>query len=106
MPDTAKRLAGPTVLTGTSAVLYTVPAATTAIVRNIHVTNTTTATAVLAMGIGVDATGTRIYSSTPIPPNDALDWSGFLVLAAGETLRAHSSPASALNVIVSGVESA
>jgi hypothetical protein len=106
MADTAKRLAGPTSLTASSATIYTVPGSTTAILRNIRVANTTGVVARLTVSIGADAAGTRIWSSVAIPANDALDWSGFMVLAAAETLRAYSDTASALTITVSGVESA
>ena len=45
-----------------------------------------------------------LYFAFPIPPNGSLDWSGFLVLAAGETLQALAGTSAALSLTVSGVE--
>ena len=103
MSDTAKRLAGPTALGTASATLYTVPAATTTILRHIRITNTTATEKKATMGIGADAIGTRLFSETPIPGNGGLDWSGFTVLVAAETLRGHGD-AAGLTATISGVE--
>jgi hypothetical protein len=88
MADTAKRLAGPTVL------------------RNIHVSNETGSAATLTLSIGTDAAGKRLYTALSIPANSTLDWSGFIVLAAAEILQAFSGTASALTLTISGVETA
>jgi hypothetical protein len=104
MADLAKRLAGPTSLTATAATVYTVPASTKAIVRNIHVANTSAAVATFTMSIGADAAGTRYYDDVEVPVGGALDWSGFLVLAAAETIQAYSGTASVLTLTISGVE--
>ena len=105
MADTAKRLAGPAQLTTSAATQYTVPASTTAVVRNIHVANTSAAVAKFTMSIGTDAAGTRFYDEVEIPVDGALDWSGFLVLAATEVIQAKSDTATALTLTISGVES-
>lgn len=104
MADTAKRLAGPALVTSGESTHYTVPGSTTAIIRSIHIVNTTTSTATVSLSIGADAAGTRLLSATPIPPNATYDWSGFLVMAAAETLRAQSGTNNALAITVSGVE--
>lgn len=106
MADTAKRVAGPTLLTGTAATVYTVPASTTATLRNIHVSNETAAAATLTMSIGTDAAGKRLFTAYTVAANDVVDWSGFMVLAAGEVLQAFSGTASALTLTVSAVETA
>lgn len=105
MADTAKRLAGPT-QPGTSAgTLYTVPASTTTIVRHIHVTNTTTSAVTLTLGIGAAGTAANLlFSAYPIPANGVLDWSGFLVLSAAEILSALAGTATALTIVVNGIE--
>ncbi len=102
MADTAKRLAGPVAGTGSAATLYTVPASTTSILRNLHVANTSTTRQTFRMSIGADAAGTRLYSDTPVEAGSVIDWSGFQVLTAGETLK-WSAPSS-LTITVSGVE--
>jgi hypothetical protein len=100
--NTPKRMAGPVVGGVTEATLYTVPASTIAIVRNIHVCNTSGAAVTFKMGIGADAAGTRLFSDASVPANGVFDWDGFLMLAAAETLR--WTAAATLTVVVSGME--
>jgi hypothetical protein len=102
--DTAKRLAGPSLLTAAAATYYTVPASTTAILRSVHVTNETGSTATFTMSIGTDAAGKRLWTALDIPTKSSFDWSGFIVMAAAEVLQAFSGTASALTLTVSGVE--
>ena len=104
MADTAKRLSGPTLLTAAAATQYTVPASTTAILRNIHVSNETAIAATFTMSIGTDAAGKRLFTAFTVGANDVLDWSGFIVLAAAEIIQAFSGTASALTLTISGVE--
>lgn len=105
MADTAKRLAGPTQPGTSTGTLYTVPASTTTILRNIHVANNTAAAVTFTLAIGTAATAAnRLYDAVSIPANSTLDWSGFLVLAAAETLQALASAGTSLTVTVSGVE--
>src|ERR1043166_2593607 len=104
MADLFKRMAGPTALGTTAATLYTVPASTTAVVRNIQVTNTNANAAItFTLSIGTDATGTRIFSGVSVGAADVGSWSGSFVLAAGEIIQGFASVAG-LNVTISGVE--
>ena len=104
MTDTAKRLAGPDDIPNSTTTMYTVPSSTKAILRNIHIANTTGTAASIKMSIGADAAGTRILGDTVIPANGTYDWTGFMVMEAGETLRATGGTNNALTVTVSGVE--
>ncbi len=104
MADTAKRLSGPTLLTGAAVTQYTVPASTTAILRNIHVCNETGTAATFTMSIGTDGAGKRLFMGYSVAANDVLDWSGFEVLVAAEIIQAFSGTASALTLTISGVE--
>jgi hypothetical protein len=104
MADTAKRLYGPNTLTTSAATLYTVPAATTAIVRNIHVVGSSGTTLTLLLGIGGVAIGNCLFYNTPVPGAGVLDWSGFLVLTAAETIQAQASSATSVTVTISGIE--
>lgn len=106
MADTAKRLSGPALLTASAATVYTVPAATATILRSVHVTNETGSTATFTMSIGTDAAGKRLWTALDIETKTSFDWSGFIVLAAGEAIQAFSGTASALTLTTSGVESA
>lgn len=104
MADTAKRHAGPLLLTTAEQTLYTVPASTTAIVRGIRIANTSAAAVTVKLSIGADAAGTRLMSDVPIPANSVYDWSGFLVLATANTLRGQAGTTNVLTITVSGVE--
>ena len=104
MVDTAKRLYGPAQLAGAAATLYTVPGATTALLRYIRITNTTANDRTVTLSVGADAPGTRIFNGITVPANGAMDWSGFIPLTTGETIQGSSSAAASLTVIVSGVE--
>lgn len=104
MTDTAKRI-GPTSVGSAETTLYTVPAATTCIVKWIRIANATGTAATIKMGVGADAAGTRLLSVLSIPANDFLDLSEqFLVLAATETLRATGGTNNALTFTAGGVE--
>lgn len=107
MGDVAKRLVGPVALGTTGAVYYTVPTATTTIVRNIHVANASAASGgvALTVAIGTASAATAFYYQTLLPASGSLDWSGFLPLATGETLVALAASINSLTLTVSGVES-
>lgn len=105
MTDTPKRLIGPQLLTASAVTYYTVPAATTTILRHLHVSNVSTSAAYqFTMSIGANAAATQVFSGIYIPAAGTLDWTGFLVLNAADILQALSSTASGLNLTVSGIE--
>lgn len=104
MADLQKRLSGPSALTTGAVTQYTVPASTSTILRSIHVANTSaSAPASFTLSIGADAAGTRLFAAYPIPPGGVLDWSGFIVLNAADTVQALASVAT-LTLTMSGVE--
>lgn len=104
MADVAKRLVGPTQLTASAATVYTVPASTTTILRNIHVVNTDTVARAFTLSIGADSAATRLYSAATLQPGAMLTWTGFQVLTAGDTLQSFASAVSAITLTISGVE--
>lgn len=90
----------------TDTLLYTAPA-TGAVVRSIHVANTTTSAATVTIGLNTGAAivaAEHFLSAFSVPANGAFDWSGFAVLDANETIRGLQGTASALTVTISGVE--
>ncbi len=89
MSDTLDRI-GPTLLTNAAATIYTVAAATTVVLRDVVVTNTSGTAATLTASIGADATGTRIWAGLSIPANSTFNHSGSIVLKAAEILQAYS----------------
>lgn len=105
MTDTAKRLSGPQFLTTSAVTQYTVPGATSTVVRNIHVCNETGTAATFTLSIGTDGAGKRSWDALPIAANGSFDWSGFLPMATGEVIQALAGTGSALTLWIGGVES-
>jgi hypothetical protein len=103
MTDTASRVVGPILLTNSSVTLYTVPSSTTAILRSIHIANTSGSAATVKLSIGADAAGTRLLGDYSIAANATYDWSGFIPLAAAETFRGQSGTTNVLTITVSAV---
>lgn len=103
MTDTAARIIGPILLTNSTVTLYTVPAATQAIVRSIHIANTSGTAATATLSIGADAAGTRLLGAFSVPANGTYDWSGFLPVAAAETIRGQSGTTNVLTIVVSAI---
>lgn len=86
--------------------LYTAPA-TGAIVRSIHVANTTAAAATITLGLKSGATlaaANHFLSALSIPANGSYDWSGFQVLGNAATIRGLQGTSTALTVFIAGVE--
>jgi hypothetical protein len=107
MADVAKRLVGPIALANSSTVLYSVPLATTAIVRSIHVSNANASTGYtfsLAINGTASTVANQIFNGFFLAPAAVMDWSGFLVLNAGDTLQGVASAASSLSIVICGVE--
>lgn len=91
MAKTAKRLYGPTALSTSAATKYTVPALTKTIIRHIHVSNTSAGAVTFTLSIGADATGTRLFDAYSIAAGAVLDWFGYMVIDAAETIQALAS---------------
>ena len=93
---------------GTQDTVYTAPASTTAIIRDIQIANVN-ATAkrvkvwLVSSGGSPDDTNIIIPNMT-IDGNDIIHWSGFQVLTAGDTIQAEASAASSICITVSGAE--
>ena len=94
-------------LTASLADVYVVPAATTAIVIGVHVTNIGTADHELDM-VWTDASdsnaATYLANEIVVPENAAYEPVGKLVLEAGDKIRANADAGSALEVTVSVLE--
>lgn len=101
--DTSKRI-GPTLLIGSAATLYTVPASTKFLMRSMHIANVTGSDRTFTLSIGTDATGTRLYGSQKIYANSVIDWSGFMPLDAAEIIQGLADATNAVVVTIGGVE--
>jgi hypothetical protein len=105
MPDASGRIYGPAQPGTGNTTLYTVPSATTVVVRNIHICNTTATAATISLAINASAaTAANCWlTALSVPGNSSYDWSGFLHLSTTDTLQALQGTASALTVTISGV---
>lgn len=108
MADASGRIYGPAQPAATNAVLYTVPAATTVVARNIHICNTTASAATISLAInGTAATAANcLLKELSIPANGTYDWSGFLHLSANDTLQGLQGTTGALTATISAVVTA
>lgn len=96
----------------TITTLYTVPAATKVIVKQIIITNTTATNATISLylvpnnagAVGTAAVGNAIATAQIIPANSSVHLDLAQVLdAANDTVQALQGTASALTLVISGV---
>jgi hypothetical protein len=104
MADVAKRV-GPVVLGTVATTVYTVPAATSSIVRWLSVCNVTAAAVTFFLSVGVDAVGTRVFSAYSVAGNSTLEDSGLLLpLATGEVIQAYAGTGASLTLTIGTIE--
>lgn len=110
MPRTAKRLYGPAqVATGPSTV-YTVPAATKAIIRQVHISNPSASPVTLTLSIGADGVTTRLFSTFSIPAaaagvsNSVQDFFWYQIMTAAEILTLSAGTNNILVIVINGEE--
>ena len=114
-----KRLSGPTQITTTSVVQYTVPLNTTTIVKQVIMTNTTASARTVTLRLKplniAEANTHDILSSFSINPNETISFACSLVLinngsvsnaTNSDQLIAFCSANTAVNVTIVGVEEA
>lgn len=98
MARVALRLHGPAALTGVAATKYTVPANRKGIVRHIHASNPSAASADITLSIGADAVGTRVFDGFPIAADSVLDHYCYYVLEETEIIQAFGGTAIILTI--------
>lgn len=108
MANTAKRLGGP-VQPGTGvSTAYTVPAATTTILKSMDFCNTGTAAVSLNVYIvpsgGTASAANAMMSSLSIPNASNEGWEGEMVLNTGDTIQHSASVAASITAFYNGVE--
>jgi len=105
MTVTVKQLVAPTALTNTlNTTLYTVPASTTAIVKEILLCNTDTASRDVTVYLNGNGVANTILDAVPVLPGETKFITLSTVLVATNTLRAGASTGSVVSISVSGVE--
>ncbi len=104
MTDTLTRLVGPVALAAMATTVYTVPGGKILTLRSLHVTNETGTLRTFRLSIGVDGAGTRLFFDVPVDAGDpGFDWTGSVILAAGEVIQAYADTGAALTLVISGV---
>lgn len=104
MARTPKRLAGPAQVSNAAATKYTVPGATTAVVRQIHISNPSGSPVDFTLSIGTDAAGTRLFDGLSIPADSVYDHYCYHVLATTEIIQAFAGTNNILTLTISGDE--
>ena len=105
MPDAAKRFYGPAQPTYPAATIFTVPASTQYIIRYIRIVNVFSGMAALTLSIGADAqSSNKFLNNHGVPSYEAWDWSGNVIMAAGDFMQAAVWPTAYLTLTVCGVE--
>lgn len=103
---TPVKLAQAAITTGTTTI-YTVPASTRALVKDIDICNTTggalTVNLHLVPSAGTAGTGNALLYGTSINANTTLQWTGVQVMNAGDTIQVQGSGLG-LTVNISGGE--
>jgi len=107
MAITQKRLGGPSQLTASSATYYTVPSATTTIVKQILLTNTTGSSKTVTVRLyttGTENNTFDVLSEMPLAANETVAFNCSMVMAATETIKAFCSSATSVNISIFGIE--
>lgn len=104
MARTPKRLAGPAQVSNAAATKYTVPGATTAVVRHIHVSNPSASPVDFTLSIGTDAAATRLFDGLAIAADSVYEHFCYHVLTAAEIIQAFGGTNNILTLTISGDE--
>ena len=95
-----KRLAGPALLTGSAATIYT--SAGGSVIETITVSNPSGSAVDLTMSVGPDAAGVRIFDGFSIPADTHRQFRVYQPLTDGQTIQAFGSTTGVLNVTLNG----
>jgi hypothetical protein len=105
---TPTRLAQSNVASTTETTVYTVPAATSVIIKQVVVANVTATAAVTSLSLvasgGTAGVTNRIYEQVSIPANSTVVFDLAQVLATGGFISVKQGTASAITTTISGVE--
>ena len=104
MAKTPKRLSGPASLSNSASTKYTVPGATTTVIRHVHVQNPSGSPVTFTLSIGVNAAGTRLWDAYVIPAGTERSFWGPYTLTAGEVIQSLGGTNNILTLTVDGEE--
>jgi hypothetical protein len=93
----------------TTETLYTVPASTTTIIKDIHICNNSATACWVSLWLvsnkGSASDENVMFYQWNVPANDFVHWSGYQILdTAGDTIQAQSETADQVTAIISGAE--
>lgn len=104
MARTAKRLAGPALVSNAAATKYTVPSTTKTIIRHIHVQNPSGSAVTFTLSIGADAAGTRLFDAFSIAAGTVLDHWCYYIADAAEIVQALAGTNNIVTLTIDGDE--
>lgn len=99
-----KKIAQSLVASGAGTLIYTVPAATMAIIKTMTVVNQSGGTATIAVYISGSSAVNCFLPDTPLGDDEHGEWTGSLALEAGATIRVISDTNNALAYHIYGDE--
>jgi hypothetical protein len=104
MARTPTRLAGPALVSNAAATKYTVPGATTTVVRHLHIANPTGSAVDFTLSIGTDAAALRLFDGLSIPADSVYEHFCYHVLDAAEIIQAFAGTDNVITLTISGDE--
>jgi hypothetical protein len=110
MARTPKRLYGPAQVATGPATVYTVPALTKTIIRQLHISNPSASAVTITLSIGADAAATRLFSTFSIPAaaagvtNSVQDFFWYQIMDAAEILTLSAGTNNILVIVINGDE--
>lgn len=103
-----KRIIGPSELTTSTSTLYTTPASTTTIVKEILFSNKTGSARTVTLRLVPDGASESnvhdIFSDININANETLSFACSIVLNTGDLIKSFASANTAVNIIANGYE--
>ena len=110
MARTPKRLVGPALIATGPTTVYTVPAVTKTILREIHISNPSGSPVTFTLSIGADAAATRLWSAYSIPAaaagvtDSVRDIFVYIPMEAAEILTLSAGTNNILDITITGDE--
>lgn len=96
-------------ITNAQVTVYTVPAASQDVVKDLDITNTSALAVTVSVNLvpsgGTAGTANLFLATVSIPPNSTLHWTGTQVLNTGDFISVIASTTNVCNIMVSGLES-
>lgn len=97
-------LYGPAQVATGPTTVYTVPAARSALMRHIHLSNPSGSAVTFTMSIGADAAGTRIFGALSIAANTVADYWGMWFMPTGTVVTVSAGTNNILVLTINGEE--